>query len=73
MTGPALIDIHLNGAPRRLVDPALTALIEAETGSRAPPGVAVAVNERVVPRSRWAEVALRPDDRVELVRATQGG
>jgi sulfur carrier protein len=36
-------------------------------------GVAVAVNEEVVPRSTWAEAALRPGDRVEVLEARQGG
>ena len=36
-------------------------------------GVAVAVNEEVVPRSLWADAALSPEDRVEVLRAAQGG
>jgi sulfur carrier protein len=36
-------------------------------------GVAVAVNDEVVPRSQWATHVLRGGDRVELIRATQGG
>ena len=37
------------------------------------PGVAVAVNDRVVPRAQWADWRLSPGDRVEVVRAVQGG
>jgi len=36
-------------------------------------GVAVAVNEAVVPRGAWPRTALRPGDRVEVLRAAQGG
>ena len=36
-------------------------------------GVAVALNERVVPRSRWAEEPLSAEDRVEIIRIVQGG
>lgn len=36
-------------------------------------GVAAAVNDRVVPRSRWAGVVLQEHDRVEIVSAVQGG
>ena len=36
-------------------------------------GVAVAVNEEVVPRSRWDTTVLRDDDRVEVLAAAQGG
>lgn len=37
------------------------------------PGVAVAVNDQVVRRPDWAVRRLAPGDRVEVVRAVQGG
>ena len=36
-------------------------------------GTAVAVNDRVVPRSTWADHRLNEGDRIEVIRATQGG
>ncbi len=36
-------------------------------------GIAIAVNDTVVSRSRWPEQQLREGDRVEIVRAVQGG
>jgi sulfur carrier protein len=36
-------------------------------------GIAIALNEVVVPRGEWAERVLRPEDRVFVIRATQGG
>ncbi|NDB17868.1 MAG: sulfur carrier protein ThiS [Actinobacteria bacterium] len=36
-------------------------------------GVAVAVDDRVVPRSRWELTTVSPGARIELVTATQGG
>lgn len=36
-------------------------------------GVAVAVNDAVVPRGAWSSTRLRPDDRVEILTAVQGG
>ena len=36
-------------------------------------GVAIAVNETVIPRSEWAGYRLREGDRVFVIRATQGG
>ena len=38
-----------------------------------PAGIAVAVNDRVVRRSLWTEHKLLEGDRVEIVRAVQGG
>lgn len=39
----------------------------------APRGVAVAVDDAVVPRSAWGTTDVRPGDRVEVVTAVQGG
>lgn len=69
-----MIPIKLNGATTRI--PALTCVrdllvtldIDPEVG-----GIAVAINAAVVPRSRWPEVHIQPDDDVEIVRATAGG
>lgn len=36
-------------------------------------GVAVAVNNEVVPRGSWASTTLCPGDQVEILTATQGG
>jgi len=36
-------------------------------------GVAVAVNDTVVPRGRWNDTTLSPGDRVEVIHAVQGG
>lgn len=36
-------------------------------------GIAVAVNGEVVPKGSWRERGLQADDRVEIIRAVQGG
>jgi len=36
-------------------------------------GVAVAVNDAVVAREQWSDYRLNAEDRVEIIRATQGG
>lgn len=36
-------------------------------------GLAVAVNEEVVPRSTWDEALLAAGDRIELLQAVRGG
>jgi len=36
-------------------------------------GLAVAVNDAVVPRAEWPSRRLQPGDVVEIVRATRGG
>ncbi|MFF8730853.1 sulfur carrier protein ThiS [Streptomyces sp. NPDC015171] len=66
------LTISVNGEPRQVVPgTALDALVETLTA--APRGVAAAVNETVVPRTRWATTALAEGDRVEVLTAVQGG
>ena len=36
-------------------------------------GIAVAVNEQVVPKSNWEEHQLKENDKVVVIKATQGG
>ncbi|RPD38453.1 sulfur carrier protein ThiS [Chitinophaga barathri] len=36
-------------------------------------GIAVAVNQKVVPRLNWNAITLRPADQVTIIQATQGG
>jgi len=37
------------------------------------PGIAVAVNEIVIPRTDWQDHILKPNDTVLVIKATQGG
>jgi sulfur carrier protein len=37
------------------------------------PGIAVAINFSVIPRSRWPETELHDGDVIELITALQGG
>jgi len=63
--------IRVNGAMEVLA-PNVAALLAAKGLDQAK-GLAVALNERVVPRSAWAETALRAGDEIEIVRAVGGG
>jgi sulfur carrier protein len=64
--------IRVNGESQPLAVDTLAALLaeKVDVGQR---GVAVAVNGTVVPRSAWAQTALRAGDTIEIVRARQGG
>ena len=67
--------VSLNGRTQELRDGATVAeavSVVAEGPSEAR-GVAVAVNGEVVARSRWDEVWLDEEDRVEVLRAVGGG
>ena len=36
-------------------------------------GIALAVNERVIPKTEWKNTPLSEGDRIILIKATQGG
>jgi sulfur carrier protein len=68
----------VNGEPYPLdapvpVDDLVAALVPAFAANRTARGIAVAVNDAVVPRSTWADVLVGRGDRVEVVGAVQGG
>jgi len=37
------------------------------------PGVAVAINDAVISTSEWKNIKLKQNDRIEIIRAVQGG
>ncbi len=68
------MQLKINGTTQEpaLESPTLSALLESmQLG--AVRGIAVAVNDRVIPRSQWDDLILVENDRVEVIRATQGG
>ncbi|REE01777.1 sulfur carrier protein ThiS [Marinoscillum furvescens] len=36
-------------------------------------GIAVAVNQQIVPRTLWEEQSIQPNDQILIITATQGG
>jgi sulfur carrier protein len=36
-------------------------------------GIAIAVNENVIPKGEWERYALKAQDKIFVIRATQGG
>ena len=63
--------IKVNGTLETLAAKTIKALMEAR-GLQGE-GLAVALNEQLVPRGSWATTSLHPDDNVEIVRAIGGG
>ncbi|MEV0846856.1 sulfur carrier protein ThiS [Streptomyces sp. NPDC049954] len=66
------LTLRVNGAERTVAAGTTLAALVGEL-TRAPSGVAAAVNESVVPRGQWARTALAEGDRVEILTAVQGG
>jgi sulfur carrier protein len=64
--------VTVNGVPDQMAEgTSVDDVVERLGRGRA--GIAVAVNEEVVPRSQWRGAHLRDGDRVEVLTAAQGG
>lgn len=62
----------VNGKQRESAPISIAELVTELTGDQSPTGVAVAINETVVPRSDW-DRGIAPDDAVDVLTAVQGG
>ena len=68
------MDLTINGKKQQIEDAGKLADVLKHIGVAIDRGgVAVAVNDRVVPRADWAGARLHAGDRVEIIRAVQGG
>ena len=64
----------VNGAEQHVPEGTTVADVVATlTGGADPRGLAAAVNDEVIPRSRWADTAIGEAAAVEVVVAVQGG
>ena len=64
---------YINNFPQEGAENQLLSDLLAARGIIEPRGLAVAVNDAVVPRAEWPTHALQPHDRITIIRATQGG
>jgi sulfur carrier protein len=74
------MQIIVNGQRRECAPASLAELVLAETQNgegepevKEPRGYAIALNGAVVRRDAWAATAVAEGDRIEIVRAMQGG
>ncbi|MFY9925204.1 MAG: sulfur carrier protein ThiS [Opitutaceae bacterium] len=69
----AIAGITVNDRPHALAAGATLLALLGELGLAERRGVAAAVNGEVVPKAAWATRSLARNDRVLVIRATQGG
>lgn len=68
------VQIKLNGELRKVpCGQTVTALVAALGQDVRGGGLAVALNNEVVPRTAWTQTEVRDGDSVEIVRAIRGG
>jgi sulfur carrier protein len=67
------IEIQVNGEATPVGVATLAELVQGQRLPAKGKGIAVALNDAVVPRARWPETALKAGDWVEIVRPIVGG
>ena len=65
--------VFVNDQPRALAAGTALADLLRERGLAERKGVAIALNDEVVPRSTWPARPLADGDRILVIQATQGG
>ncbi|MEO8513332.1 MAG: sulfur carrier protein ThiS [Ignavibacteria bacterium] len=68
------MNIKLNGEDLSLGENiSLFDFVLLKSNNTEPKGVAVALNETIVPKSKWKDTMINENDNVEIVHAVQGG
>jgi sulfur carrier protein len=68
-----MMNIRVNGVPYRTSGATLADLLTEHEIDAARRGVAIAVNDAIVPRGEWRTTKLNSGDVVEIVRPHSGG
>ncbi|PSR04738.1 MAG: thiamine biosynthesis protein ThiS [Bacteroidetes bacterium SW_11_45_7] len=67
------MELIVNDKSQQVTDNITADQLLQELGWDSKQGVAVAVNDEVVPRENWQDQQLSDQDRVIIIQATQGG
>ncbi|PWJ58713.1 sulfur carrier protein [Dyadobacter jejuensis] len=67
------MEILLNNLPKQIPEDCTVSAVLDLFLPKAPTGLAVAVNQSVIPKSAWESHRLKASDRLTIITATQGG
>lgn len=67
------MDIYINSKLQPLPENASIADALTALNISSQKGIAIAINNNVIPRAEWDSRILNHDDKVTLIKATQGG
>lgn len=69
----AVMEVTINQEKQELQEGLTVAELVAAHGYESGDGIAVAINEEVIPKHDWHNRVLKAKDNVTVIRATQGG
>lgn len=67
------MNVYINSKPQEISAESKIADAFALLNITTPKGIAIAVNNNVIPKAEWDTYKLQEDDKVILIRAAQGG
>jgi len=67
------MEITVNSQPKTIAEQVSLLQLLEEIKSSAQKGIAVAVNQTVIPKTEWQNYFLKQNDNVLIIKATQGG
>ena len=67
------MDIYVNNRLQQLPGNARITEALATLNITSQKGIAVAINNNVIPKPEWETYVLQPEDKMTLIKATQGG
>ena len=67
------MEIVVNNQPHQISENTSVQLILDDLIGEKQKGIAVAVNEAVIPKAQWETHLLKPNDKLLVIKATQGG
>ena len=70
---PGLMHARVNGEDREFDEGTSLVQIMEQLGVRTATGIAVAVNDTVIPKARHASFCPKDGDAIEIIRAVAGG
>jgi sulfur carrier protein len=65
--------IYINSIPKELPASAHIQDALSAVSITSPNGIAIAINNNVVPKPQWDTYPLQPEDKITIIKATQGG
>jgi sulfur carrier protein len=68
-----IMNVFVNNEIREVKNQLSISEFLTENQLTASKGVAIAINNEVIPKARWALTHLKENDRISVIRATQGG
>lgn len=66
------MNLIINNTPHKFSGKNISELVQT-LNMASTNGIAFAVNEKVIPKAEWEKIELKENDKILIIKATQGG